>query len=56
MKLHYGQFSAESNLIMLNGCPISAKIDGQSLILAKVSHGQRMKMEAVQIVGIPETS
>lgn len=56
MKLHYVQLSAETNLIMLNACPISAKIDGQSLVLAKFSRDQRMKMEAVQIVGISETS
>lgn len=47
MKLHYVQLSVETNLIVLNACPISAKIDGKSLILAKFSHGQRMKMQAI---------
>lgn len=56
MKLHYGQLSAETNLIVLNACPISAKIDGQSLVLAKFSRGQRMKTEAVQSVGVSEMS
>lgn len=50
MKLHYVKLSAENNVIMLNACPISAKIDGQSLLLAG------MKMDAVQIMGVPEIS
>ena len=52
MRLHYVQLSVENYLIVLNVCPISAKSDVQSLILAKFFCGQRMKMEAVQTVGI----
>lgn len=50
MKLHYVKLSAENNVIMLNACPISAKIDEQSRLLV------RMEMDAVQIMGVPEVS